>query len=111
MSLDAISTVAAESMGSLATPASTGTVDLRFGELGAPATEASSFDSVMTGLEALNDRLVAGNSAVQALALGQTDNLHQVMIAGEQTRMAFDLMLQVRSKLLDAYQELLRMQV
>jgi flagellar hook-basal body complex protein FliE len=39
------------------------------------------------------------------------DNLHQAMMAGEQTRLAFDLMLQVRGKILDAYQELLRMQV
>jgi flagellar hook-basal body complex protein FliE len=37
--------------------------------------------------------------------------MHQAMMSGEQTRLAFDLMLQVRGKVLDAYQELLRMQV
>ena len=55
--------------------------------------------------------LVTALLTTATLAMGQTDNLHQVMMTGEQTRLAFDFMLQVRSKLLDAYQELFRMQV
>jgi len=76
-----------------------------------PAPDGISFDTLVSSIADLNDKLVAGNEAVHALALGQVDNLHQVMMSGEQTRLAFDLMLQVRGKVLDAYQELLRMQV
>jgi flagellar hook-basal body complex protein FliE len=78
---------------------------------GVPAPDGISFDTLVSSIADLNDKLVAGNEAVHALALGQVDNLHQVMMSGEQTRLAFDLMLQVRGKVLDAYQELLRMQV
>jgi flagellar hook-basal body complex protein FliE len=70
-----------------------------------------SFDTLVNSIEALNQKLVAGTDAVHAVALGQVDNMHQAMMSGEQTRLAFDLMLQVRGKVLDAYQELLRMQV
>jgi len=78
-------------------------------DVAAPA--GVSFDSLVDGIESLNQRLVQSSDAVHAIALGQVDNLHQAMMSGEQTRLAFDLMLQVRGKALDAYQELLRMQV
>jgi flagellar hook-basal body complex protein FliE len=75
------------------------------------APDSMSFDTLVSSIVGLNDKLVASSDAVHALALGQVDNLHQVMMSAEQTRLAFDLMLQVRGKVLDAYQELLRMQV
>jgi flagellar hook-basal body complex protein FliE len=74
-------------------------------------SDGVSFDTLVDGIETLNQRLVASADAVHTIALGQVDNMHQAMMSGEQTRLAFDLMLQVRGKLLDAYQELLRMQV
>lgn len=48
---------------------------------------------------------------VQRLALGDTDNLHQVMLNLERARLSLDLVVQVRNRLLDAYQDILRMQV
>jgi flagellar hook-basal body complex protein FliE len=42
---------------------------------------------------------------------GQNVPLHQVMIASEEASVSFQLMLEVRNKLLDGYQELMRMQV
>lgn len=81
----------------------------------APLTTASapgvSFDNVLGGLEQLNTQLLAGQNSVAQLALGSTDTLHHTVIAGEKTRLAFELMLAVRNKVLDAYQELMRMQV
>lgn len=69
------------------------------------------FDSVMQAFETLNTQLQAGEQAAANLAVGQADNLHQMMIRGEQTRLDFELTLAVRNKLLEAYQELMRMQV
>lgn len=108
MSIDAISGVAASALQPMAQPA------IISPELAIPETsppDGVSFDTLVSGIEALNQRLVASSDAVHAVALGQVDNLHQAMMSGEQTRLAFDLMLQVRGKILDAYQELLRMQV
>lgn len=52
----------------------------------------------------------ADNSMVQ-FATGQVDNIHDVMIATEKASLAMNLTIQVRNKLLDAYQEIIRMQV
>lgn len=58
-----------------------------------------------------NDKLVEADRLVRGLALGETDNLHQVMMALEAARLEFQLVLQVRNRLLEAYQDVLRMQV
>lgn len=42
---------------------------------------------------------------------GGSTNLHQVMIAGQEASVAFSLLIEMRNKVLEAYQELLRIQV
>ena len=109
MSIEAVSALATSALQPTAESATAASSALSIPELSPP--EGVSFDSLVSNVEALNQRLVASTDAVHSIALGQVDNLHQVMMSGEQTRLAFDLMLQVRGKILDAYQELLRMQV
>jgi len=48
---------------------------------------------------------------LQKLATGQVDNLHQVMIALDEAKMSFQMLVQVRNKLLEAYQDVIRMSV
>jgi flagellar hook-basal body complex protein FliE len=48
---------------------------------------------------------------VQRFAAGDRMDVHQVMIALEQASTAMQLTLQVRNKLVEAYQEVIRMQV
>jgi len=42
---------------------------------------------------------------------GKTDSIHSVLIASEKASIAMDLVLEVRNKVLDAYSEIMRMQV
>jgi len=49
--------------------------------------------------------------ALQDLQSGQSSSLHQTMIATEEANVSFQLMVEVRNRLLDSYQELMRMQV
>jgi flagellar hook-basal body complex protein FliE len=42
---------------------------------------------------------------------GQGVPLHQAMIAAEEASVSFQLMVEVRNRLLESYQELMRMQV
>ena len=63
------------------------------------------------GLGEVNRQLVAGQAELQGLALGDAANLHQVMIRLEETKLAFQLMVQVRNRLLEAYQDVMRMQI
>lgn len=48
---------------------------------------------------------------VQDLQSGQNVSLHQAMIAMEEASVSFQLMVEVRNRLLESYQELMRMQV
>ncbi|MDR5708901.1 MAG: flagellar hook-basal body complex protein FliE [Armatimonadota bacterium] len=51
------------------------------------------------------------DAAATALADGRTDDVHAVMVAMEEANLALQLAIQVRNRLLEAYQELIRMQV
>ena len=62
-------------------------------------------------LTQVNDKLLQADELVRKLALGEVDNVHQVMIALDQARLSFQLLTQVRNKLLDSYQDILRMSV
>jgi flagellar hook-basal body complex protein FliE len=44
-------------------------------------------------------------------ALGITDNIPEVLIAGEKANVAIQFTMQVRNKVLDAYSEIMRMQI
>lgn len=68
-------------------------------------------DMVADGLNKMNDQLVASQVDLQRLASGDMQNLHQVMIRLEETRLSFQLMMKVRSGLLEAYQDVMKMQV
>ena len=76
-----------------------------------PSPAAGFADLFTRGLGEVNGQLVASQSELQGLAVGDAQNLHQLMIRLEETRLAFQLMVQVRNRLLEAYQEVMRMQV
>lgn len=77
----------------------------------APATSTGFAQLVEHGLEHVQNQLVGGEQALKALAAGEVDNVHQVLIRLEEARLAFQLMLQLRNRALESYQELMRMQV
>lgn len=51
------------------------------------------------------------NNQVTAFVAGEQENVHDVMISMNEAKLAFQLMTEVRNKMLDTYQELMRMQV
>lgn len=53
----------------------------------------------------------AAGESVNQMLTGQNVSLHQTMIAMEEASISFQLMVEVRNKLLESYQELMRMQV
>lgn len=71
------------------------------------------------GFGKMLDRLVASvdakqaqaNSLTQKVLLGDSDQLHQSVIAMQEAGVSFSLMVEVRNKLIESYQELMRMQV
>jgi flagellar hook-basal body complex protein FliE len=80
----------------------------------APSSEkgAGSFASVLkSSLTEVNQMQQKADAAISALATGDKVSLHDTMIAMEQADVSFRLMMQVRNKIVEAYQEILRMQV
>jgi flagellar hook-basal body complex protein FliE len=70
------------------------------------------FATLVDQIADLNQQMQTNEITMQNTALGGgTDNLHQVMLQMESARLQFDLLLQVRNKVMDAYQQLLSMQV
>ncbi|MGM0370438.1 MAG: flagellar hook-basal body complex protein FliE [Bacillota bacterium] len=51
------------------------------------------------------------NKAGEDLALGKTDNIHEVMIAAEKAKLSVDLTTKVSNKVVGAYEKIMRMQV
>lgn len=74
-------------------------------------TEGGFGQLVANGLTQVNEQLVASQVDLQKLALGDAQNLHQIMINLEESRLSFQLMMQVRSRLLEAYQDIMKMPV
>jgi len=53
----------------------------------------------------------AADAQIQALAAGRPVEPHELMMAVEQANMALDLLIEIRNRVLEAYQELIRTQV
>ena len=80
---------------------------------GAPDASASGgfLDTLKNAIGKANDVQLQANHAVDALVTGQTQDLHQTMVALQQADGSFQLMMQIRNKLVTAYEEIQRMQV
>ena len=68
-------------------------------------------DMLVDSMSKVNDLQSEANSAIEKLATGKTKNIHETMLAVEKADIAFKTMNQIRSKVIDAYREVMRMQV
>ncbi len=77
-----------------------------------PATPTADFSGwVASGLGRVEHSLDVAETGVRALAAGRDVPVHEVMIALEQARLDLSLAAEVRNKLVEAYQELARIQL
>lgn len=69
----------------------------------------TSFQDVFSGfLNEVNTLQHQADSQVQKLASGEVENLHDVTITMDEAKKSFELMLEVRNKLLEAFEKLQR---
>lgn len=72
----------------------------------------ASFGTYMKdALDKANSLQLESEQVGNDFAVGKTDNIHQVMIAAEKADIALQFTMQIRSKILDAYSEIMRMQI
>ena len=71
-----------------------------------------SFDEMLkAGIQATDTKVAEADRLVQAFALDDSIPAHQVTFALEEARLSLELMLQVRNRLLEGYQQIMNMQV
>lgn len=62
-------------------------------------------------IQQVNQDQLEANAAVKDLVAGRTKNIHEALLALEKADLSMKLMMQVRNKALEAYKEVMRMQV
>lgn len=62
-------------------------------------------------VEKVNNLQNQADAAVNDLTTGKNTDIHQTMIAVEKARVAFELMMQLRNKVITAYETIMRMPV
>jgi len=77
-----------------------------------PTTDSSEFQSLLEGMVGRVEQSQAqAKNAVDTFLNGGSDELHSVALASTRAELEFDLFMQVRNKVVSAYQEIMRMQV
>lgn len=82
---------------------------------GKPATSGAKdngfADVLKDSIDKVNAIQTEADQAIKGLATGQVNNIHDTMIAIEKANLSFNMMVQVRNKLVQAYEEIMRTQV
>ena len=84
---------------------------LNIDNLGEVKSAKSFTDMLSESLLKVNKVQNEANIAIQKLASGESKNIHETMLAVEKADIAFKTMNQIRGKIIDAYKEIMRMQV
>ena len=75
-------------------------------------SQPGAFQSVLQGtIQSIESANGNATESVQKFLTGENEELHSAILAVQQASIAFDLGLQVRNKVVDAYQEIMRMQM
>ncbi|PRX33679.1 flagellar hook-basal body complex protein FliE [Orenia metallireducens] len=75
-------------------------------------SKRSSFtDMLKNSLQKVNKLQEASDKANQDLVLGRVDSIHEVMIAGQKAKTSLELTTAITRKAIDAYKEVMRIQV
>jgi len=75
-----------------------------------PKTESGFGDVLKEAVRQVDDLQSDATTKVQQLVAGEGGDVHTAMIAVEKADLSFQLMMQVRNKVVQAYQEISRMQ-
>lgn len=75
-------------------------------------SKAISFDSFFKeSLEKVNDKQVIADKLTKGFVSGEDVDINDVMLAGEEAKISLQLAVQIRNKVVEAVQELTRMQL
>lgn len=59
----------------------------------------------------VNEMQIKADESIEKMAAGEITDVHQVMAAVEEANVSFNMMMEIRNKVMDAYQEVMRMRL
>ncbi|MCC6463871.1 MAG: flagellar hook-basal body complex protein FliE [Planctomycetes bacterium] len=77
----------------------------------APGADKSFRQILGETIQEVNARQTEADQAIEALVTGETDNMAEVMTAVEKADLAFRTLMQMRNKLVQAYEEISRLRI
>ena len=84
----------------------------------APVEKAKPSDSfgniinlVSRGINSVNERQINAENSIEDLVTGNGNNLHDVVVAIQEANISFQFAVKARNKMVEAYQEVMRMQI
>lgn len=79
---------------------------------GAKKSGDSGFSELLKqGISEVNKSMKASEQSSTDLATGKSSNIHETMLAAAKAELGFNMLVQLRNKAIEAYQEVMRMQV
>jgi flagellar hook-basal body complex protein FliE len=91
-------------------PVQNGKIDQQF-EKAEQKNGAGFKETISSYVNEVNDLQVKAGESIENFATGKVENVHEVMIAMSKAEVSFKFMMETRNKLVDAYKEIMRMQV
>jgi flagellar hook-basal body complex protein FliE len=77
-----------------------------------PQQKGPSFQETLQGfLKDVNSMQVKADQSIEKMAAGEITDVHQVMSTVEEANVAFNMMMEIRNKVMDAYQEVMRIRL
>ncbi len=84
----------------------------KIGEPGKQDGQKASFSEILKdSINEVNDLQKRSSEEIQKLMTGEVTDVHTALIAVQKADTSFQLMMQIRNKIVQAYQEIMRMQV
>lgn len=80
-------------------------------EIQTPESGDSFADMLTKAVNSVDESMKGAEQSMQDFVAGKTDNVHDVMINMQRAQLSFQMMVEVRNKAIEAYQELSRMQI
>lgn len=77
-----------------------------------PVSAENSFSDMLTdAINSVDQAMKESDQKVQSFIAGETENVHDVMIAMQRAQVSFQLMTEIRNKAIETYHEISRMQI
>lgn len=66
---------------------------------------------IQDAIQSVDQAQKTADQNVEDIVMGRSDNIHDAMISMQKARMSFQMMMEIRNKAIETYQELSRMQI